>query len=494
MNNIPLSKSTYIRGLQCEKSLYLYKHFYHLKDPIDPQLQAIFDQGHEVGILAQKLFPNGVDASPESYYNMRESVIKTKSFIDNGESVIYEATFEFDGVIAALDILVKDNEGWKAYEVKSSTSVSETYLNDAAIQYYTIINSGVELMDISIVYINNQYVKNGGIDVHELFTITSVYDEVQQLLPNIPNKIEQFKNVIGNNSVPKIDIGEHCSKPYGCDFRGHCWKHVPEYSVFDISNLGTNKKFDLYNNGIVTFNQIDLENNPLNQNQFLQVVSELNQSSYIDYENISHFLRDLKYPLYFLDFETIGTAIPIYDGSRPYQQLPFQYSLHIQHIKDGDLTHYEYLAKPTTNEDPRIDFVKKLVNDCGDSGDIIVYNIGFEKGKLNDLMALYPQFSSEISNIIDRLKDLMIPFKNKWYYTPAMKGSYSIKSVLPALVPELSYQDLEIKEGGTASNLFLQIVKGEFNGDIDKTKKELLEYCKMDTYAMVKILEVLYKS
>ncbi|WP_242084203.1 DUF2779 domain-containing protein [Aestuariivivens sediminis] len=494
MNNISLSKSTFIRGLQCEKSLYLYKNFYHLKDPVDPQTQAIFDQGHEVGILAQKLFPDGVDVSPESYYNMGESVIKTKSLIESGESVIYEATFEFNGVIAALDILVKDNEGWKAYEVKSSTSVSETYLNDAAIQYYTIINSGVELKDISIVHINNQYVKNGAIKVHELFTIAPVYDEVQLLLPDISHKIEQFKSIIGNDSVPKIEIGEHCSKPYGCDFRGHCWKHIPDYSIFDISNLRMNKKFDLYNNGIVTLDQVDVENNALNSNHLLQVKSELTQSSYIDYENISQFLSDLKYPLYFLDFETIGTAIPIYDGSRPYQQLPFQFSLHVQQEKNGTLTHYEYLAKSSIKKDPRIDFVKRLVKDCGDSGDIIVYNIGFEKGKLNDLKALYPKFADDIGNIINRLKDLMVPFKNKWYYTPEMKGSYSIKSVLPALVPELSYQDLEIKEGGTASNLFLQMVKGEFNGDIDKTKKDLLEYCKLDTYAMVRILEVLYMS
>jgi len=493
MSKYQLSKSTFIRGLQCEKSLYLYKHFYNLKDDIGPQQQAIFNQGNEVGILAQKLFPNGVDASPESHFKMRESVAKTKEFIDNRETIIYEATFQFNGVLAALDILVKDDEGWKAYEVKSSTSISETYLYDAAIQYYTIVNSGIELKDISIVHINNQYVKNGAIDVHELFTIESVYDDVQQLLPNIPNKIERFKNVIGKESIPDIDIGLHCSTPYDCDFKGHCWKHIPEYSIFDISNLWTSKKFDLYNRGIVTLDQIDLEDNPLNSNQQLQVISELNQTSYVDINNISQFLNDLKYPLYFLDFETLGPAIPIYDNSRPYQQLVFQYSLHIQHNK-GDLpTHLEYLANASPDEDPRIEFIRQLIENCGTNGDILVYNIGFEKGKLNDLKDLYPQYDYEISSIINRLKDLMIPFQKQWYYTPEMKGSYSIKYVLPALVPELSYQDLEIQEGGTASTVFLQMTKGEFTGDIDKTRHDLLEYCKMDTYAMVKILEKLYE-
>ena len=161
---------------------------------------------------------------------------------------------------------------------------------------------------------------------------------------------------------------------------------------------------------------------------------------FIDRNNISAFLRDLNYPLYFLDFETMGTAIPIFDNSKPYQQLVFQYSLHIQN-EDNEVTHHEYLAEANPNKDPREAFIKQLITDCGDSGDIIVYNIGFERGKLNDLITVYPQYENEINQIIGRLVDLMIPFQKKWYYTPEMKGSYSIKAVLPALVPELSYQD-----------------------------------------------------
>ena len=196
MEKYILSKSTFIKGLQCEKALYLYKNNYNLRDETSPQLQAIFSQGTNVGILAQELFPNGIDASPSSYFKMQESVFKTLEFIENGEQIIYEATFQFNGVIAALDILVKDTEGWKAYEVKSSTSVSDTYIYDAAIQYYTILNSGIDLKDISIVHINNQYVKNGAINVNELFTIESVYNCVQDVLPIIPNKIESFKELI----------------------------------------------------------------------------------------------------------------------------------------------------------------------------------------------------------------------------------------------------------------------------------------------------------
>lgn len=484
-----LSKSTFIRGLQCEKSLYLYKHHYNLKDPSPSSLQAVFDQGTSIGLFAQELFPNGVDASPENHFKMVESVGKTLDFISQGQTIIYEATFLYDEVLAALDILVNDEDGWKAYEVKSSTKVSDTYVKDAAIQYYTITNSGIDLKDISIIYINNQYVKNGEIDINELFTIESVLDQVLEFLPQIPNEVRRLRNVIESPEVPKVDIGNHCSDPYDCDFKGTCWKHIPEYSIFDISRLNKDKKFDLYNQGVLTLNDIDLSQTDLNPNQVLQVQSELSGSSHIDTNEIRNFTSGLNYPLYFLDFETIGPAVPIYDGSRPYQQLVFQYSLHLQETSSSELQHREYLADPT--EDPRIGFIEQLIQDCGGNGDILVYNIGFEKGKLKDLIEVFPEYSNELRGIVNRLKDLMTPFQQKWYYTPEMKGSYSIKSVLPALVPELSYNDLEIKEGGTASNTFLSMVNGTFEGDLQVARKQLLEYCKLDTYAMVKILEVL---
>ena len=489
MTNSKLSKSTFIRGLQCEKSLYLYKHHYRLKDPTPSSLQAVFDQGTNIGLLAQELFPNGADASPENHFKMVESIGKTLDFISQGESIIYEATFQYNNVLAALDILVKVEEGWKAFEVKSSTKVSDTYIKDAAIQYYTITNSGIDLKDISIVHINNQYTKEGALAIHQLFTIESVYDQVLEFLPRIPNEVRRLKNIIESHEVPNVDIGNHCSAPYDCDFKGTCWKHVPDYSVFNISRLNKDKKFDLYNQGVITLDQIDLSKVSLNPNQVLQVQSEVNGTTHIDIDEIRNFTNGLSYPLYFLDFETIGPAVPKYNGSRPYQQLVFQYSLHIQETLTSKLEHREYLADPS--QDPRIKFIEQLIKDCSTSGDIVVYNISFERGKLNDLMEVFPQYSNELGRIVNRMKDLMIPFQQKWYYTPEMKGSYSIKYVLPALVPKLSYSDLEIKEGGTASNTFLSMVNGTFKGDIKETRMQLLEYCKLDTYAMVKILEVL---
>ena len=489
MKRYKLSKSTFIRGLQCEKSLYLYKHHYKLKDPTPISQQAVFDQGTNIGLLAQELFPNGVDASPENHFKMVESVGKTLDFISKGETTIYEATFQHDGVLAALDILVKDDNGWKAYEVKSSTKVSDIYIKDAAIQYYTITNSGIDLKDISIVHINNQYTKYGELDIHQLFTIESVYDEVLEFLPQIPNEVRRLKKVIESPELPNVDIGNHCSDPYDCDFKRTCWKHIPEYSIFNISRLNKSKKFDLYNQGIITLNQIDLGQTDLNPNQVLQIQSEVNGTSHIRKEEIRKFTSGLNYPLCFLDFETIGPAVPIYNGSRPYQQIVFQYSLHIQETSTSELKHHNYLADPT--EDPRIGFIEQLIHDCGSRGDILVYNIGFERGKIDDLIKACPKYSKELRSIVNRLKDLMIPFQQKWYYTPEMRGSYSIKAVLPALVPELSYDDLNIKEGGTASNTFLSMVNGSFKGDLNETKDELLKYCERDTFGMVKIIEIL---
>ena len=489
MSKYSLSKSSFIKGLQCEKYLYLYKNNYELKDPIKDSSQAVFDQGNQIGLLAQSLFPGGVDCSPLSHFKITESVKKTMNFIENGEQIIYEATFIFNEILAATDILVKDNDGWKAYEVKSSTSIKDTYIKDAAIQYYTIINSGINLVDISIVNVNKKYVYNGYLDKNKFFTIKSVKDEVLDYLPSIPHKISRFKNVISLDSAPKIDIGPHCLKPYECDFKGTCWKHIPENSIFNISNLRPDKKFELYNNEVITLDQIDLSETRLSDKQIIEVECEIAGKPYINKEKIENFLNDLNYPLHFLDFETINPAIPLFRDTSPYQQVLFQYSLHIQNSENSKLIHKEYLEDPS--KESEIELIRKLVYDCGDSGDILVYNIGFEKGVINKLIHKFPDYKFKLQSIVGRLKDLMIIFKNKWFYKPEMKGSSSIKDVLTALNPNLSYKKINIQDGGMASSIYLSMANKTFKGDEVSIRKNLLEYCWLDTYGMVKIIEKL---
>ena len=484
-----LSKSTFIRGLKCHKSLYLNKHNKHLRDELSEMQLAIFEQGSKVGELAQDLFPDGIDCTSKSYYDFSEALNKTKELIKNGQKVIYEAAFQFDGVLAILDILVRDKDGWKAYEVKSSTSVSSTHIMDATIQTYVIQHSGIELKDVSIVYINNQYRRQGKLNLKDLFGIESVYKQVLSLLPTIPNQINELKNVLNKTDTPNIDIGSHCTSPYNCDFREHCWKHVPSYSIFDISNLNLEKKFELYKKDILEFKDIPSTFH-LSKNQKTQIECELEDKTIINKTELSKFLNDLKYPLYYLDFETFSTAIPIFNNTKPYQQLLFQYSLHVQKLINGGVSHFEYIANPDGN-DPREELINQLINDCKTEGDILVYNISFEKGRLKELINIFPEYKDQIEKIIHRLKDLMIPFQKKWYYTKEMKGSYSIKKVLPALDNELTYNELQIQDGGLASHTFTQLITNKENKKFESVRRNLLDYCEMDTLAMVKIVEKL---
>ena len=490
MPNAPLSKSTFLRGLQCEKSLWLYKNRYHLKDPVDPLQEAIFAQGTEVGLVAQQLFPGGKDGSV-SHFEQEAGADRTRDLVLSGEEVIYEAVFIEDGVYIAVDLLVRSALGWTAYEVKSSTSMKDTYLDDAAIQHTVLQKAGIRLEEFYLAYINNQYLREGELELRRLFIMEPVLEKIKKRLPGIPEKISRFKDLIRLPDAPDVGIGEHCLSPYTCDYKGSCWQEVPAYSVFDISNLGRKRMFELYGQGIRTLQQVDLEQQRFSAAQKLQIRCEQTGKDHLEKEKLDRFLNKLEYPLYFLDFETYSPAIPIYDHSKPYQHLVFQYSIHVKKEPGGPLEHLEYLAEPDPKTDPRKDLMKSMIRDLGDKGDILVYNIKFERGRIQDAVSQFPDLAPALTSVLSRLKDLMVPFQEKWYYSPAMRGSYSIKNVLPALVPDMSYESLEIKEGGTASLIYYQMVQGTFPGDTEHTKKQLLEYCKMDTLAMVRILEVL---
>ncbi len=478
-----------MRGTQCHKSLYLNKYFPQWRDAMPESKKAIFKRGINVGLLAQKMFKGGVDVSAQKF-KYAEAVQRTQEEIKKGTKVIYEATFMHNQVLVMVDILVSEDNSWYAYEVKSSARVSATYIADAALQYFVITQSGLPLADFFLMHINNKYVKNGAVEVEQLFSKVSVKEEAEKTAPLIAEKIEQFKNVLSKEAVPEINIGAHCYQPYECDFKSTCWRDIPNDSIFELGGMNKETQFELFNKGIVKITDINDEED-LSAMVKLQVKAQKLNAPIINKAAIKNFLSSIYYPLYFLDFETIMPAVPLFDNTSPYAQIPFQYSLHYIEKPGAPIKHFEFLAEHDIRKDPRHDFINQLLLDTLPKGDIIVYNATFERTVLNNLKQLFPELSQLIDQRITRLKDLMDPFRERHYYHPAMKGSYSIKYVLPALVNNLSYNNLKIQDGATATHVFEQLLYETDIFKIAETRDALMEYCRMDTLAMVKILEVL---
>lgn len=442
-----LSKSTFMRGCQCNKSLWLYKNRNDLRGEISQGQELIFQRGTDVGILARDLFPGGVDASPVDAFHYQQSVKDTASYIEAGHKVIYEAAFQFDGILAAIDILVRKKGKWYAYEVKSSTQVKPQFIQDVALQYYVISNSGLKLEEIYLIHINNTYVKDGPLELDELFTVVPLKKEVKVLQTFVAEKEKELMGVVKLKSMPDVEVGPHCTKPYDCDFYDFCWKDIH--------------------------------------------VDSKQQEEIINKKEIKLFLKQLEYPIYYMDFETFMQPVPEYDGHWPYRQIPFQYSIHKQLSMKMELEHFDFLSD--NNADPCGDFIKCLLNNIGNKGSVIVYNKSFENSRLEELIDDFPKLKKQIQNIQARLIDLMVPFRKKHFYLPAMNGSYSIKNVLPAMVPELTYEGLTIGNGNDASVEFYNLRFETDEGKVRVTRNALLEYCHLDTMAMVKILEKLMK-
>ncbi|MCW9066277.1 MAG: DUF2779 domain-containing protein [Ignavibacteriaceae bacterium] len=457
-------------------------------DELSHMQKAIFKRGTNVGELAHKLFSGGIIAAEGDPPAYEKALKKTQELINSGIKVIYEAAFLFNEVLSIADIGVMEKGGAKIYEVKSSTSISETYLNDAALQYYVISSLGIRVKDFSIIYINNQYVRKGDLDLQELFITESVLRFILPLQKSVKENVNRFKKVLMKKQMPDIDIGEHCYNPYTCGFFNYCRKFIPDNSIFDFSGMHLNKKYELYRDGIIRLEDVP-NDYPLNKNNKLQLDVYKNNKLVIDKKAIKAFVSDLKYPLYFMDFETFQPAIPLFNNSKPYQQIPFQYAVFLKKDKKGEAEHFEFLAEP--GDDPRKKFIENLLKVTRGKGDVIVYNKAFEVTRLKEIARDFPKYADEIEKFILRITDLMVPFQKKYYYAPEMKGSYSIKTVLPSLVPELSYDNLEINEGGLASIAYESLQTETDLMFIAEIKQQLLEYCKLDTYGMVKILEKL---
>ncbi len=443
-----ISKSSFIRGMQCPKSLWLHYNEPCERDETSVSQQQIFDTGHSVGSLAQQLFPGGTDASRGDHAQIQEAIAYTAELIRNGQEVIYEAAFSDGETLCYMDILVKEADGWAAYEVKASTAVKDYQVNDVAFQYYVITRSGLDLKRVSLVHVNNQYIRRGGLDLQQLFTAEPMTDRILPMQQGIPARVLALQEMLAAGVMPEIPMGPQCGNPFACDFIEFC-----RQSVLPVAQAGEP------------------------------------ESAVRNQEALNEFLDELEYPLYYLDFETIQPAVPLYDESRPYQQIPFQYSLHVQHSPNADAEHYAFLGTPP--DDPRPAFIRALLSQIGDHGSIVVWNQAFENSRLREIARDFPEFADGIGPLFDRVADLMVPFRRKYLSTPEMYGSYSLKAVLPALIPDLSYGDLEIQDGGTASLTYQGLFYEADQESVKTIRGNLLEYCKLDTLSMLRIMELL---
>ena len=483
---IGLSKTSFLKGIQCSKALYLSKNLPAIGIQTDPDLEAKFQTGREVGILAQQLFPGGT-VVPFSDLSATEQITKTRELIEAGAKVIYEASFSFDDIFIKADILVRTGATWEINEVKMSTSVKDPNYDDVAIQYYVVTNSGLPVSKVSIVHINNKYERQGDIDVQQLFTSEDVTELALTRQEALPKIITGLREALQGDE-PAIDIGSYCSTPYPCEFVPYCWQHIPEDSIFSLKGRGINK-FDYYRQGMVQLEDLPIDK--LNNAQRFQAIATINKKDSTNPAEVKDFLDSLWYPLCHLDFETFDTPIPPFDRTRPYQKIPFQYSLHIQEKEGDEPIHFEYLVEP--GNDPRRELAEKLIAEIPKDACVLTYNQTFEKGVLKSLAEAFSDLADDINAKIENIRDLMIPFRKRDVYRWQMRGSYSIKAVLPVLVPDLSYDDLAVSDGMMAMRVYHKMCKIDDPVKLTELRKGLLEYCRLDTLAMVKILDELSK-
>jgi len=479
-----LTKSKYLAGLQCSLLLWtLVNDKSSIPEPDEAQ-QKIFDVGSKIGLLATKLFPDGIKVTEAGFI---ENINQTKELLKQNKP-LFEAGFLTNNLFSRADILVPNNGSYDIIEVKSSTQVKEINLHDVSFQKHVYELAGLKINKCYLMFINNTYIKQGDINPNLLFKKEDITEQVIQFSEGIQERIAEMLKII-NEKKPNIKINPNCSKPYVCSLKDICWKNIPKNSVFQLAR-GGKKSWELFNKDIIRIEDIP-KDFKLTTNQEIQRNCEISKKPLINKDAIKQFLNTIQYPIYYFDFETINPCIPLYDGLRPYQRMPFQYSLHIQETPEGKCKHISFLAKET--EDPRQAILESMKNNLGDKGTILAWNQSFEIGVIRELCEQIEGYSDWAIKVLERFNDLIIPFKNFSYYNPIQQGSASLKKVLPALT-NLSYQDLIIGNGGDASNAYELIATSKLSKEeVKKIRNNLEKYCELDTLAEVEILKALKK-
>jgi len=476
-----LSKSRVITHRQCSKRLWLQIYRKDLIPEVDTASKARFDEGNLVGDIARQLYPDGVFIDT---LNMESALTQTQAALDKNQ-VIFEAAFYEQDVLIRADLLLPNPDGYHVIEVKSSTAVKDYHLEDASIQAWVMEQAGYKPASVFIGYINNQFLYQGDSDYKGLFNFEDISKIVDSRLEEVSQWVEDAKRTLSLEQEPRIQPGGQCEKPFTCEFQSYCMP-LNEQIEHPIHILPNAKKLidKLNTEGFKDLRDVPVEylENPKHIRMHQSIIKN---ESILDESAIKQ-IKQLEYPRFYLDFETIAFAVPIWKGTRPYVQLPFQWSCHIE-SSNGDIQHKEFLD--TTGNDPRYEFAKTLVEVLGNEGPIVVYNAGFEGGRVRELATEFPEIGAQLIALIDRFYDLL-PLARDNYYHPDMQGSWSIKAVLPTIAPELDYANLEVGDGAQAQDAFRKVISpNTLPNDKVKIRGDMLKYCAQDTWAMLKIVQ-----
>lgn len=480
---IRISKSDYVLGIKCPNALW-FKNF--RKDLIPEKNDVVLSRGTSVGKLACDRFPGGVRITAKPWEE--QALVQTKNAMDDGAPYIYEATFATEtGEYCAVDVLKNNGDGtWSIIEVKSTTGLHDYHSLDVSFQRYVCEKVGVKISGAGVLTLNSRYVRRGDLDLQQLFELHCV-DDLLQDLETVEKEVARLRAFLAGPEIGVAISKVKCAKFYECGYKYHCWKDVPQYSVFNaFRGKQADEIYEKYG--------VDLENVPselyARQLHKGDIEAFLDNVQLLDAAALRSFMAELKYPLYFLDYESIQSAVPMFDNSRAYQQICFQFSLHVQRKPGVELEHYEYLHD-VAGTDPRPGLLKKLVDVIGDTGSVVVYNRSFEEGANKAMAVDFPEYADALRAINERIVDLMLPFRQRMLYRPCQKGGYSIKQTLPAFVPDMSYDGLGIHNGSQASGEFMDFMLGQQAPDVtQKMMENLREYCGQDTLAMVRLLDV----
>ncbi len=472
-----LSKSRIIAHRQCPRRLWLEVNRRDLIPPVDPATQARFDAGHEVGRIAQELHPNGVLIDVD---DLSQAIKDTANALKNDPRPIFEATFSVDSVLVSADLLLPDGDGYRLVEVKSSTGVKDYHKEDASVQAWVLEHAGVKLNAVEIAHVDTGFCYHGDGNYAGLLSQADITGEAQARQTEVPAWIASAKATL-SGAMPLVETGEHCQKPFSCPFQAYCTPSQDE-GGFPLSILPNGGKAAAALEAKGFRDLRDVPEGELTNAKHERVREAcVTGKEYLDPEAIKLLLA-LPYPRYYLDFETIQFVVPLWANSHPYEQLPFQWSCHIE-TSDGKISHDEFLAADAT--DPRRAFSESLIKVIGNEGPIIVFNAAFERGRMAEMAKLFPDLAPAMNAAIARLFDLL-PVARAHYYHPEMRGSWSIKAILKAIAPALDYKDLVVGDGNLAMDAFRKLIAPITGGiEREETRRALLEYCKRDTYAMV---------